>query len=45
MSQYATTLLFWISNAECTGDSDDEAYCYECARAWAAYIIAGYYYP
>jgi hypothetical protein len=40
MSDSAKTLLYWVSNASCTDDAD-ERHCLECARKWAAWIIAG----
>lgn len=41
MSDEARALMFWIGNAraDVADNEKDAAYCWECARSWAAYII------
>ena len=43
MSEAAQTLMFWIAqaNVSVADNDDDRAYCFGCARNWAAHIIAG----
>ena len=43
MSEYALTLLYWVSNARShvADNETDSAYCMECARRWANKIFWG----
>lgn len=43
MSDDAKTLMYWIGNANASvaDNESDAAYCLNCVRRWAVYIIGG----